>query len=395
MRPVSPAARPAQRPPYQAAPPQSRPPQRPPMRPAQPPRRPSGRTIEAPFEAHRDMQPVWITLAALIAIFALGCLLQYAIYPGGYFPAASANKTEVVAEFSSSRGVCISEVMTANKTAISDADGNSPDWIELMNVSSSPVDITGWALLDKASRSTYFVFPEYTLESGEAVIVFASGHLQNENGADFHAPFRLGSTGDTLMLSDAHGVVVESINIPALGSNQSYARMDGNWTITSEYTPGMENTRLNYASLTSTQPQANATLVISEVMASNASFHAPEGGLYDWIEVQNTGSSAINLEGYSLSDSSDKPAQWKFPAVVLQPGQCVVVYASGLSTTQDSALHAPFGLRAEGESIWLYNSNGQVIDLIEFDNLKTDQSLKRQLDGSYSTSGTPSPGQAN
>ncbi len=322
--------------------------------------------------------------------------MQYVVYPNGYFPAETAKAVTTVAEISSSRGVRINEVMTSNKTALSDSDGNYPDWIELLNASNEPVDITGWALLDKASRSTYFTFPEYQLNPGETALVYASGHLANENGADFHAPFRLSSSGDTLMLSDAHSTVVESINIPALGANQSYARMDNGWQITSEYTPGLENTLINYAALTSTQPISGSTLLITEVMADNASYQAADGGLYDWIEIQNFGSSPVNLRGYGLSDSPAKPARWKFPEITLQPGQCLVIYASKLDQqAADGALHTNFGLRAEGESVLLYNQAGQVLDYVEYDNLKTDQSLQRQSDGSYITSGTPTPGQAN
>ncbi len=318
------------------------------------------------------------------------------IFPNGYYPSQSTNEVTVVAEISSSRGVRINEVMTSNKTALTTSDGDSPDWIELMNTSSSEVNITGWALVDKTSRSTYFVFPEYKLAPGETVIVFASGYLQQEVGSDFHAPFRLSSAGDTLMLSDENGTVIESINIPALGANQSYAHMDSGWTVTSEYTPALANTTLNYAALISTQPVASSDLHITEVMASNASYPAKDGGLYDWIEIYNSGSSAINLQGYSLSDNIDKPAQWKFPAVTIQPGEYLIVYASGLdSTTSSGELHTNFGLRAESESVLLYNDKGQVLDYIEYDNLKTDQSMQRRSDGSYAVSTSPTPAQSN
>ena len=198
------------------------------------------------------------------------------------------------------------------------------------------------------------------------------------------------------MLSDAHSTVVESINIPALGANQSYAQTNGGWNITSEYTPGLENTSLNYAALTSTQPVAGSTLIISEIMADNASYRAADGSLYDWIEIQNIGATEVNLAGYALSDSAAAPSQWKFPSVVIQPGNCLTVYASGLNQlAEDGSLHAGFGLRAEGESVLLYSPSGQVLDYVEFDNLKTDQSIRRQSDGTYTTSGTPTPGQAN
>ncbi len=353
-------------------------------------------TVQEPFVGSRDTKPMIVSTIAIVLIIALGCLMQYVIYPGGYFPEKTANAVETVAEIASSRGVRINEVMTSNKTALSDDSGAYPDWIELINTSGSTEDITGWSLLDKASRTTYFTFPEYQLDPGETVLVFASGHLSDVNGSDFNAPFRLGSAGDTLMLSDNHNTVVESINIPALGANQSYARQDGGWIITSEYTPGLENTTLNFAMLTSTQPTAGSPLLITEVMADNASYPAADNVLYDWIEIQNISSEAIDLKGYALSDSPDKAARWKFPSLVIQPGQCLVVYASGLDQQGDANnLHANFGLRAEGESVLLYNADGKVLDYVEYDNLKTDQSLRRQSDGSYTTSGAATPGQAN
>ena len=360
-------------------------------------RRPAPSTAKGEtFTGRRDMKPLMYAGAFAAAIILVGCLMQYVLYPNGYFPGGGAERAETVAEIASSRGVRINEVMTSNKTALSDDKGAYPDWIELMNYSSSAVDISGWALLDKASRSTYFTFPEYVLDAGETVIVYASGRLSNEAEAAFHAPFRLSSAGDTLMLSDAHSTVVESINIPSLGANQAYAQRDGGWIITGEYTPGLENTSLNYAALTSTQPVAGSTLIITEVVADNASVKAPDGMLYDWIEIRNTGSAAVNLGGYALSDSPSAPSQWKFPSVVIEPGQCLVVYASGLNRQDDDGtLHTSFGLRAEGESVLLYGPTGQVLDYVEFDNLKTDQAVIRQSDGSYTISGAVSPGQAN
>ena len=365
-----------------------------PQRPA-PVQRPSS-AVRSEFTGRRDNRPMIITAIGIVLTIVIGCLMQYVVYPAGYFPDKTVNAVETVAEIASSRGVRINEVMTSNKTALSDSTGAYPDWIELINASGETVDITGWSLLDKASRTTYFSFPEYSLAPGETVLVYASGHFSSEAGSDFNAPFRLSSSGDTLMLSDSHSTVVESINIPALGANQSYARKDGGWSVTSEYTPGLENTTLNYAALTSTQPIGNSPLLITEVMADNASYPAADGALYDWIEVYNASASAIDLKGYALSDTPDKPAQWKFPSIQLQPGQYLIVYTSGMDQqTADGALHTNFGLRAEGESVLLYNAAGQVLDHVEYDNLKSDQSLKRQADGSYTTSGTASPGRAN
>ena len=72
------------------------------------------------------------------------------------------------------------------------------------------------------------------------------------------------------------------------------------------------------------------TLVINEIMASNASTIADEDGDYeDWIELYNFGTEAIELEGYGLSDDYDNPYRWVFPEVTINPGEYILVWASG------------------------------------------------------------------
>lgn len=335
-------------------------------------------------------------IALLAAALAVGILLQFVLMPSGWTMAEKPRATEAVAEIASSRGVRINEVMTANKSACYDETGACPDWIELYNASSSPVDITGWVLTDKTSRSIRFTFPEHVMQSGEYVIVFASGLLKNDAGGTWHAPFKLSSAGDTLLLFDEGGTIVQSMNIPALDEDCVYALGEnGTWSATREYTPLMENTSYNYALLTTTQVAQDSDLIITEIMASNASYPSPNGGLYDWIEITNRGSEAINLSGYGLSDKATKPSRWRFPDVTIQPGEYIVVYASGLDKTLDGEMHADFRLASEGESVYLYNASRQVLDTVTYDNLKTDQSYQRQADGTWSVSTSPTPGKAN
>ena len=336
-------------------------------------------------------------LCVLAAALVLGILLQFVLMPGGWIMAEKAKATEAVAEIASTRGVRINEIMTANKNACFDETGACPDWIELCNVSNAPVDISGWILTDKSSRTVRFSFPEYVLQPNEYVIVFASGQLKHDVGDTFHAPFKLSSLGDTLLLFDENGTIVESVNIPELNEDCVYARAaDGHWTVTNEYTPMMENTSLNYAQLTTTQVLQGSDVIISEIMASNASYRSASGGLYDWIELYNRGSSAVSLSGYGLSDKATKPSRWRLPDITLQPGEYAVVYASGLDRVMDGGeMHANFSLAAEGETVYLYNASRQIVDAVTYDNLKTDQSYKLQPDGTWMTSTSPTPGSAN
>ena len=72
------------------------------------------------------------------------------------------------------------------------------------------------------------------------------------------------------------------------------------------------------------------TIAINEVMASNSmSIADQDGDFEDWIELYNYGSEPVNLEGFGLSDDYDNPFRWVFPSVVMEPGEFLLVWASG------------------------------------------------------------------
>jgi len=79
----------------------------------------------------------------------------------------------------------------------------------------------------------------------------------------------------------------------------------------------------------------NATrgdLVITEFLASNVATNGlldEDRDNSDWIEIYNRGSNAVNLAGWSLSDDPEVPGFWVFGSRVLNPGQYIVVFASG------------------------------------------------------------------
>src|SRR6266498_181073 len=77
-------------------------------------------------------------------------------------------------------------------------------------------------------------------------------------------------------------------------------------------------------------PAARAEIRISEIMVAGQSVIQDEDGAYpDWIEIENTGSEAVALNGWHLTDRVDRPGAWAFPAVGLPAGGHVVVFASG------------------------------------------------------------------
>lgn len=99
---------------------------------------------------------------------------------------------------------------------------------------------------------------------------------------------------------------------------------------------------------------------ITEFMAANNSGLADEDGdTSDWIEIYNPDSTPIALAGYHLTDDVTRPAKWTFPAVTLNAGAYLVVFASGKDRINPAApLHTNFALAAEGGYLALVAPDG-------------------------------------
>ncbi len=99
-----------------------------------------------------------------------------------------------------------------------------------------------------------------------------------------------------------------------------------------------------------------ADVIIAEFLASNAAGLTDEDGdSSDWIELLNTGSNPVNLQGYTLTDSSAEPDRWTLPSRPLGAGERLLVFASGKDRAPSQGeLHANFKLGAEGEYLALF-----------------------------------------
>jgi len=100
---------------------------------------------------------------------------------------------------------------------------------------------------------------------------------------------------------------------------------------------------------------SNAQVVISEFMAKNTNGILDEDGdRSDWIELFNAGDSAVNLGGWHLTDDAGDLDKWSISPVALDPGQHLLIWASGKNRKDpDEELHTNFKLSAGGEYLAL------------------------------------------
>ncbi|MGH1362711.1 MAG: lamin tail domain-containing protein [Calditrichia bacterium] len=102
-------------------------------------------------------------------------------------------------------------------------------------------------------------------------------------------------------------------------------------------------------------------LEISEVMASNATTLQDEDGDYsDWIEIHNIASTALDLNNWYLTDDSTSLTKWQFPAISLDVGEYLIVFASG-KDRDVGELHTNFKLSSSGEYLGLVQPDTTLI----------------------------------
>ena len=138
-------------------------------------------------------------------------------------------------------------------------------------------------------------------------------------------------------------------------------------------------------------------LRLNEICCGNFSMLAdPDTGEYgDYIELINTGSEPVNLEGYFLSDNGKKRNRFRLPALELGPGECAVLWADGSGTSgkkTGQAIHLNFSLK-EGDTLWFTSPHGVLLDRGTVPKPEKNISLTRMGEDWVQAYGTP--GKAN
>ena len=286
------------------------------------------------------------------------------------------------------QGLVISEVMTSNRTALPDENGEYPDWIEIWNSSANDINLENVGLSDD-ELSISFLFPKMTLAAGERLIVYCDKKNQAVPGKAMHAKFGLSTNGETITLYDPNAYVIDSVKTPIMSSDESYVRLaDGSWGLTEEFSPGYENTTEGFLAFRNATMVTDGALIISEICPDPLTGYRDETGeLVDWIELYNTTGQTISLANYALSNNENKPLKWRFPeGAMVAPYGYYVVFCSGKDIDNGPAgvPHSNFKVNAEHATIVLSDSRGRLVDRVTLDNIPEDASYARNEDGTFS-----------
>jgi len=149
---------------------------------------------------------------------------------------------------------------------------------------------------------------------------------------------------------------------------------------TNSYSPGSNN-------LLSTTIPAFKTLWINEVQAENTLGILDHNGEREpWIEIHNTSTNTVSLEGLFLTHTYTNYTNWTFPVgSSIGPTQFLVVFCDGEpSETTNSEYHTSFRLPSGTGGIALsrlFTNAPQVMDFVNYTALPSDRSYGSYPDG--------------
>ena len=265
-----------------------------------------------------------------------------------------------------------SEICTKNETIIADNEGRYRDYVELYN-GGEEINLKGYSITDGRGNSK--PFGDVVLPKDSYYLIFLDKEITG---------FSLGATGgDTVTLVNAKGKIVTQVTTVAMTDDQVMVYAEPEYLVTTKATPGFPNDEAGYKAFTQGTKNENPVLLITEILAENASALPNESGIFgDAVELYNSGNEPVYLGEYCLSDSDTARFRYRLPAIMLDPGKYIVIYCDGENYVgQSGQIHASFGL-SRGDVVCLTGRDGSYTSTpVEF--FGADISMVLKDDGTY------------
>ena len=312
--------------------------------------------------------------------------------------------------------VIINEIAWMGTTALA-----SDEWLELFNTTSQTIDLTGWGLFEAGGDTLIISLAGQISSQGYYLIERSDDDTVFDILADAKGPFSgngLSNNGEYLILKNAAGETIDSINAPSgwpAGSASTQASMerkpDGTWqdndgitinghdaknnpiigtpraansSATTEPTPPPSEPAATPPPSTPSAPAATTPApTATAVIKINEVYPNPKEDEQEFIELCNKGESSASLSSWKLADTKKVI---NLPEVILVSRECKSFDAKTTKIT----------LNNSNETIYLYNPSGEVADKLAYASSSKGQSLSwDEAQNKFLWSAKPTPGRSN
>ncbi len=297
----------------------------------------------------------------------------------------------------------VNEVQPVNLDGLRDASGHAEPWLELHNSGGTSAVLDDYFLTDNALEPGRWRFPSGSrVPAGGFLIVWLDGETAEGTPDAPHASFRPTSRDGVVVLSRAltdRLFTADYLHYGEVPAGATFGHLPEAWVhaddVLPQPTPGLPN---------GTAIQDDRVW-INEWMASNDGFarDPADQDSDDWFELYNPGSTAVDLAGWFLTDTSANPTKYRIPSDYRVPAGGFLLVWADEETSQNQPtrpdLHVNFRLSADGEEIVLYRPDGTKMDHVVFGPQSAGVSQGRRTDGAagseFASFSTPTPGLGN
>lgn len=309
--------------------------------------------------------------------------------------------------------VVINEFVSSNITGITDEDNENSDWIELYNSSDQSVNLSGYKLADNQNDSTGWAFPDISIAAHSYLIVFASGKdkdnfspkyqtiiKQGDNwkylvptdyldanwrNSDFDdtswligpSGFGYGDDDDATALSNIYVVLLrKEFTIDDVNSiNKMLFHVD--------YDDGfiafINGVEVAMGGISEYSDDYSVVTASSHEAVMYSGGTPEEFDLSSSIYLLKNGKNVISIQGHNTDLSSSDFSL--IPFLTLSSSKFTTNDAVSFISIETGNLHTNFKISKDGEALYFYNKEGQLIDSTKSVALGDDISYGRYPDG--------------
>jgi hypothetical protein len=324
--------------------------------------------------------------------------------------------------------VVINEISSAQNTGYADEDGDYPDWIELYNAGTSPVNLEGYKLVRQEGSKVEWTFPVLFIQPGEHLTVFASEKNRKlvfdhwevpvypemiwkyfEGSSQPPSNWNLPTFNDVAWNSGQGGIGYGDGDDSTIISNpitSCFLRTSFTLTDTSNiavallavdyddsfvaYLNGVELKRNNIG-VAGVPPLYNDLAYVEheaqEYQGGNLEFYFVDDAVLNSAKVNGLNTFAVQVNNFS-GDMSDMTIR---PYFLLGIRDTSVTFFP--FPVENNNLHTNFNISSSPFRIKLYDKNGVKLDEVIMDEVHTNHSRGRKTDGNaeWCVFETPTP----
>lgn len=286
--------------------------------------------------------------------------------------------------------LAISGEVLINEFVADPSDGEE-EWIELINRSGRTIDLSGW-----------------TIEEGSGSATALSGTILGASPYNFFVLTKpkgnLNNSGDRIILKSTTGLVIDAVsygswddgnradNAPTASDPRSVARShDGlasgrdaaDFVVADTPTRGLTNVVTSPLSNATTTVSA-ATLRLSELLPNPPGSDADE-----YIEIENIGTTNVNLVGWRLADNTDDyiVSEGDLPDLIVHPGAYLILPRRVTKLALNNS---------GGETVRLFPPESETaVAEVSYNGTTPEGAAYVSSSGHWEWTNTPTPGAAN